>query len=125
MQFIVTYFTQTFLLFLTILIILCAIVICNKFNKLFVKMNTVCTEIENISRASKRIERMSDAVNQRTKAHLIAKESVKSKKTNNSDKNKPKAKQNKRVMNHKKDNKNGSTFKYEKTSYSDTVVDYD
>ena len=36
-------------------------------------------DIQNISRASKRIERMSDAVNQRTRAHLISKEVNKSK----------------------------------------------
>lgn len=83
-------------------------------------------DIQNVARASKRIERMSDAVNQRTKAHLIAKD-VKNSKSQNTN-NKSKSNNIKQSANKKGGNKNAYLFKSVKKttdySFADNSVDY-
>lgn len=88
----------------------------------------ITEDIQNVARASKRIERMSDAVNQRTKAHLISKD-VKNTKSQNTN-NKSKTKNIKQSVNNKKGgNKNAYLFKSVKKttdySFTDNSVDYD
>lgn len=84
-------------------------------------------DIQNVARASKRIERMSDAVNQRTKAHLITKD-VKNIKSHNTN-NKSKTNNIKQSVNNKKGgNKNAYLFKSVKKTtdynFADNSVDY-
>lgn len=119
---------------LVILIILVIIALCisikglkNTLGYCQTTIDDMNENIQNVARASKRIERMSDAVNQRTKAHLISKDGNKAVKKPSI--NKPKVNQNKKPINKRGSGKHDYIFKSVKKtadySFTDSSVDYD